>query len=119
MNVSFTKFVSRVVILCMMALPFQAVQAAMVGTDQIVASAQAQQDRDKVRTFLARADVQQQMQKMGVQPGNAQERVAAMTDQEVSAVAGKIDTLPAGAMSGWGVAAIVIIIGLIVWWVWK
>ena len=119
MNVSFMKFVSHVLVLCMMALPLQTTQAAMVGTDQVVASAQAQQDRDKIRTFMARADVQQQIQAMGVSAGNAQERVAAMTDEEVKTVAGKIDSLPAGAMSGWGIAAIVIVIGLVVWWVWK
>lgn len=119
MKVSFKKCVSHIVILCMTALPFQVVQAGMVGTEQVVTAAQVQQDRDKVRTFMARADVQQQLQTMGVKPGNAQDRVAAMTDEEVRTVAGKIDSLPAGAMSGWGIAAIVIVIGLIVWWAWK
>jgi Family of unknown function (DUF6627) len=84
-----------------------------------VASAQAQQDRDNVRSFLARADVQQQLQAMGVKAGNAQDRVAAMTDDEVKTIAGKIDSLPAGGTSGWAIAAIVIVIGLIVWWAWK
>lgn len=119
MNMSFMKSVSRVVVVCMLALPFQMTQASMVGTEQLVAAAQVQQDREKVRTFMARADVQQQMQAMGVNAGNAQDRVAAMTDDEVRTIAGKIDSLPAGGMSGWGIAAIVIIIGLIVWWYWK
>lgn len=119
MQVSFRKFVSHLVILCMAALPFQVAKAGMVGTEQMVAAAQAQQDRDKVRSFMARADVQQQLQTMGVKAGDAQDRVAAMTDEEVRTVAGKIDSLPAGAMSGWGIAAIVIVIGLIVWWAWK
>ena len=119
MNVSLRKFVSRIVILCMAVLPFQQAQAAMVGTEQVVAAAQMQQDRDKVRTFMARSDVQQQLQAMGVKTDDAQARVAAMSDEEVKTVAGKIDSLPAGAMSGWGIAAIVIVIGLIVWWAWK
>ena len=119
MNVSFMKFMSHVLVMCMVALPFQTAQATMVGTEQVVAAAQAQQDRDKVRSFMARADVQQQLQAMGVKAGDAQDRVAAMTDVEVRTIAGKIDSLPAGAMSGWGIAAIVIVIGLIVWWVWK
>ncbi|MGA7180018.1 MAG: PA2779 family protein [Thiobacillaceae bacterium] len=119
MNVSLMKFVSRVMVTCMMALPLQAAQAAMVGTEQVVAAAQAQLDRNKVRSFMARADVQQQLQAMGVKAGNAQERVSAMTDEEVRTIAGKIDSLPAGAASGWAIAAIVVVIGLIVWWVWS
>jgi hypothetical protein len=90
-----------------------------VGTEQVVATAQTQQSRDKVRTFMARADVQQQLQAMGIQPGEAQARVATMTDAEVNAIAGKIDSLPAGATSGWAIAGIVIVIALIVWWFWK
>jgi hypothetical protein len=115
MNVSFMKSVSRMVVVCMLALPFQVTQASMVGTEQLVAAAQVQQDREKVRTFMARADVQA----MGVNAGNAQDRVAAMTDDEVRTIAGKIDSLPAGGTSGWAIAAIVIVIGLIVWWYWK
>jgi hypothetical protein len=68
---------------------------------------------------MARADVQQQLQAMGIQPGEAQARVATMTDAEVNAIAGKIDSLPAGATSGWAIAGIVIVIALIVWWFWK
>ena len=43
-----------------------------------------------------------------------------MTDEEVQRVAGKIDSLPAGAMSsgGWWAVGIVVI-GLIVWYVYK
>lgn len=119
MSVSFMKFVSRVLVMCMAALPLQAAQANMVGTEQVVAAAQAQQDRDKVRSFMARADVQQQLQAMGVKAGDARDRVAAMTNAEVRTIAGKIDSLPAGATNGWAVAAVVVVIGLIVWWVWK
>ncbi|MGO9445874.1 MAG: PA2779 family protein [Thiobacillaceae bacterium] len=119
MNVSLMKFISRVTITCMVALPFQVTQASMVGTEQVVAAAQAQLDRDKVRSFIARADVQQQLEALGVKAGNAQERVAAMTDEEVRTIAGKIDSLPAGGTSGWAIAGIVIVIALIVWWAWS
>ncbi len=119
MKASSKKFVSRLMIVGMLALPFQSVQAAMVGTAQVVANAQVQQDRAKVRTFLARADVQQQLQAMGVRADQAQDRVAALTNEEVRTIAGKIDSLPAGGMGGWAVAGIVVVIGLIVWWVWS
>lgn len=119
MNNSWTKFVSRLVILCMLALPFQAAQATLIGTAQVASATQAQSDADKVRTFLARSDVRQQLQAMGIDAKNAQDRTAAMTDEEIHAIAGKIDTLPAGATSGWAVAGIVIVVALIVYWIWK
>ena len=77
-------------------------------------------NRDKVLGFVARADVQKQMETLGLTPANAADRVNAMTDEEVQRVAGKIDSLPAGAMSSagwWGVG--IVIIGLIVWYVYK
>jgi uncharacterized protein DUF6627 len=119
MNVSVMRFVSRWVALCMLALSFQTVQAAMVGTEQVATAAQAQQERERVRDFVARTDVQQQLQSMGVKADNAQDRVAALTDEEVHKIAGKIESLPAGASGGWGIAAAVIIIAVIVYWVWK
>lgn len=119
MNVSFVRFVSRLLVLCMLALSFQTVQAAMVGTEQVAAAAQMQQDREKVRTFMARADVQQQLEAMGIKANTAQDRVAAMTDEEVQTIAGKIDSLPAGADSGWAWVAVIIVIAVIVYYVWK
>lgn len=119
MNISFIRFVSRLVVLCILALPFQSVQAAMVGTEQVAAAMQTQQDREKVRDFIARADVQQQLQSMGIKADAAQDRAAALTDEEVQKIAGRIDALPAGASNGWGIAAVVIVIALIVYWVWK
>jgi hypothetical protein len=36
-----------------------------------------------------------------------------MTDQEVHALAQDIQTAPAGAMSGWGWAAVVVVVALV------
>ena len=66
--------------------------AGMIGTGQ----AQAGQDRERVRTFVARDDAAKQLQVLGVAPESVQGRVDAMTDAEVQVVAGKIDSLPAG-----------------------
>jgi len=116
MNVSLTKLVSRILIMCMLALPFQSAQAVMVGTDQVVSTAQSQQqDRDKIRNFVARADVRQQLEAMGIKGDTAADRVAAMTDEEVENISGQIDALPAGAMSGWAWAAVVVAIAAVVY----
>ncbi len=110
-----SKLISRLLIVTMMVLPFSA-QAGMVGTDQVVASAQDQANRDKVRDFVSRADVMKQFEALGLTASTAQDRVNAMTEEEVNRVAGKIDALPAGANSGWIIA--VIVIAIIVWFVW-
>lgn len=113
MSSQFMKFVSRLLVLCMLALPFSS-HAGMIPTDQI-AAAQQQDARGVVTTYLARADVQSELQALGISPDSAKDRVAAMTDEEVSRLAGQIQAQPAGAASPWAVAAAVIVI---VWALW-
>jgi TolA-binding protein len=74
----------------------QTVQAAMIGTEQIHAAANASQDRARVAAALERPDVVRQLETMGVSPSDAKARVAALSDEEVATLAGKVDSLPAG-----------------------
>jgi hypothetical protein len=74
----------------------QSVQAAMVSTEQVVTAAAAEQNRAKVAATFERADVQAELQKMGISTDEARARVAAMSDAEAASVANKIDSLPAG-----------------------
>lgn len=112
----FYKLVSQVLIVCMVWTPFS-LQAGMIGTDQVVAGAQDQANRDKVLNFVTRGDVVKQLETLGLSAATAKDRVGAMTQDEVNQVAGKIDSLPAGASSGGWIAA-VIIVGLLIWLVW-
>src|SRR5438128_1117870 len=97
----------RLLVVLMAWTPYQIAQAGMIGTDQVVASA-SQADRNSVLSFVSRGDVAGQLQSMGLDPATAKDRVAAMTDQEVRYIAGKIDTMPAGALSGSGLLLIII-----------
>ena len=110
----FYKLVSQLLIVCMVWTPFS-IQASLIGTDQAVASAQDQSNRDKVINFVQRGEVAKHLELLGVSSANAAERVNAMTQEEVNKVAGQIDTLPAGASSGWWIAAVVVI-GLLIWY---
>jgi len=74
----------------------QTVQAAIIGTEQIQAAGNAAQNRAKLAAALARPDVAAQLEKMGVNPTDAQQRVASLTDAEAAKLAGQVDTLPAG-----------------------
>jgi len=86
--------VARLLIACVftLGLPLPAA-AGIVTTDQIQASA----ERERVQGFLAREDVRAQMASFGVTADDARARVAALSDQEVGELAGRIDELPAGA----------------------
>lgn len=103
------RLISCMLIVSLTSLPFTA-QAALIGTDEAVA--QAQDSRARVQDFVARADVQQQLQQFGITPQNAKDRVDALTEAEVRQIAGKIDALPAGAASG-GAAVIGITVLLV------
>jgi hypothetical protein len=90
----------------MLALPFQGANAGMIGAEQATAQA-AQLDRSAVLGALSRAETVAQLQQYGVDPQAARERVAAMTDQEVHALAQDVQTAPAGALSTWGWVAVI------------
>jgi hypothetical protein len=74
----------------------QSVNAAIISTEQVVTAAAAQQNRAKIAATFERADVQAELQKMGINTEDARARVAALTDAETASIAHKIDTLPAG-----------------------
>ena len=116
MNSSWARMLCRLLMVLMVWSPMQFAQAGMIGTDQIVTAA-SQADRNTVLEFLGRADVTSQLQSMGLDAKSATDRVAAMTDAEVQMLAGKINSMPAGADST-GVIILLLLVGVAVWWIW-
>jgi hypothetical protein len=78
-------------------------RAGIISTASSVAPATAS-DRSanlaRIDAQLARADVQAQLQKFGVAPAQAQERLASLSDEEVASLAQRIDQAPAGGDLG-------------------
>jgi hypothetical protein len=116
MKSAWAKTICRLLVVLMVWTPYQVAQAGMIGTDQ-VATTSSQVDRTAVLGFVSRADVAGQLQAMGLDGATAKDRVAAMSDAEVSYLAGRINNLPAGADTA-GVLILILIIAAI-WWVWK
>ena len=116
MKSAWAKTICRLLVVLMIWTPYQVAQAGMIGTDQ-VATTSSQADRSAVLSFVSRADVAGQLQAMGLDAASAKDRVAAMSDAEVSYLAGRINSLPAGADTA-GVLLLILIIAAI-WWVWK
>jgi len=81
----------RRLIACLLMVSVPA-QAGLVSTVSVTAAG----DRERVTSFLERADVQLQMESMGVSPKEVKARVAALSDAEIASLAGQIDSLPAG-----------------------
>jgi hypothetical protein len=71
-------------------------QATMIGTAEILSVQDDALARQKVCQFLEREDVVRHLQAWGVNAGEAQSRVDAMTHEEIRMLAAKIDQMPAG-----------------------
>jgi hypothetical protein len=100
----------------MVGLPFQ-VHAGLIGTDQVVSAEQALAARGAVSSVVSRADVASQLQSLGLSPEQAKDRVAALSDSEVTQLAGQIQNMPAGA-DGAGLV-VLILIGVLIWYLVK
>ena len=111
------KLICRLLVVSLLFLSFHST-AGMIGTDQVASAASASAERMHVQTLLSRSDVVSALQSMGVDPKAAADRVAALTDDEVRQLSGKLDAMPAGAASGWAIAAVILIVAFIVWWLW-
>lgn len=74
--------------------------AAMLSTPDMIATEQAQYDREELKSLLTRDDVQSQLQAYGVTQAQAEQRVASMTDSEVAELNAEIQNAPAGGIVG-------------------
>ena len=84
-----------IITILVLAVPTSQLTAGMIRTEKIVEDMAA--ERDRISAFLEREDVQKKLVELGVDPAEADSRVAALTDREVAQIAGKLDQLPAGA----------------------
>lgn len=109
---SFQKLVACLVAVtfCYLTVAVAPVQAAMVGTADVLAVQQNDEARQKVRQFLERQDVVNHLQAMGVSMEEAQARVDTMTAEEINLLANKIDQMPAGGDAVGFLVALVIVV---------
>lgn len=83
-----------------------------ISTQTLLQLEQRQAHIDRIEAALQRDEVQQAMIKMGVSPTDAQQRVAALSDDELNTLAQQIEQLPAGGdvLAVVGIVFVVLII---------
>lgn len=94
-------------------MPVMSAQAAMLGTDTLITSAETQQSTAGLQQLLEREDAQQQLLALGVSPEQVRERVASLSDSELARINQGIDTLNAGGDSVLGILLIIFIVFVI------
>lgn len=106
------KYVRRIILcLCVLSLvnlQIAPVQAAMIGTDELVRSAERDLTVNQVMDLLDRAEIQQELVAMGVDSTMARDRISQLTDEELQHLAGT-DELPVGS----GVAGIAVTVFIV------
>ena len=87
------KGLCRLLVVSVAFLSIHSARAEMIPTEQAV-------------TDLGRAELASQLYSLGVERAFAEQRVAAMSDEEIDALIGKLGSLPAGGqMSGGGASS--------------
>ena len=95
------------------SMPAGIARAALVGTDQIITLVDIEADRARIAAFLARDDVRQEIERMGVNPAEASARVDGLSDSEVQTIAARMDSMPAGQGAFEAILGAVVLIFLV------
>jgi len=99
--------------LSLLGIQIAPVQAAMVGNPELLEQGQQQFDRGQLVNLLERADVQQQLVALGVDPEAAKARVAAMTEAEIAQLNQSLADMPAGGSSILGALLVIFLVFVI------
>ncbi|MGH8694372.1 MAG: PA2779 family protein [Burkholderiales bacterium] len=112
MNGFWTRSIACVVALSISNVAtFPTAHAALISTGQVAQA--ATQDRVAISTVLARPEIQAELIRRGVSVDEANQRVAALTDDEARTLSQQLDSLPAGGIDVLGTVLIVFIVLLI------
>jgi len=86
-----------VILMVLVAVPYQSVLAAMIETETTLdITLKGQEARNTIKTILAREDAQAVLRAQGIDPLEAMARVDTLTDAEAQRIADEIEELPAG-----------------------
>jgi len=85
--------------------------AAVIGTEHYLSALEREQALERIDAALAREEVRERLEQLGVDPAEALARASALSDAELAALAQNLEELPAGGILGViGVVFIVLLI---------
>jgi uncharacterized membrane protein (Fun14 family) len=89
-----------------------AAHAGVISTQEYLAAVDRNAALERIDIVLAREEVRNQLEQLGVDPLAVNERIAALTDQELQLLAVDLEKLPAGGdlLAVVGIAFIVLLI---------
>jgi hypothetical protein len=87
--------------------------AEIIGTLSALEATQRDRDLETVNRALASEQVRQQFERLSVEPEQIDARVAALTDEELRALAQRVDSMPAGGIGLLGVLGIAFVVLLV------
>jgi len=87
------------ILLLLLAVPYQSVFAAMIGTETVIDMARGQEARDCLNRMLIREDVQTAFTSYGITPLEAKARLDTLSDAEIMRLYNQMEQLPAGGSS--------------------
>jgi hypothetical protein len=86
-------------------------RAELIGTQTLIELENRQQRIARIHAVLARSEVRDRLIELGVDPREAQQRVAALSNAELTLLEERIDNLPAGGILALiGVVFVILII---------
>lgn len=94
----FTATIAMLVAANLVTLGFaQSASAGVVGTQAAIEAQDRTARIERINDVLARDNVQQQLVRFGVDPADAEQRIASLSDRELAALEQRMNELPAGA----------------------
>jgi hypothetical protein len=103
-------FILMISLALLVSIPYQGALAALVDTETAADSVHGSNARARLHQYLARGDVQAALRAQGIDPAEAEARVASLTDAEINQIAGRLDELPAGGVLGFVILVLVIVL---------
>lgn len=83
--------------------------AGVIGSDQVIASQQQQFNQQQILSFIDSSEVQAKLQQLGVSPADAKQRIANMTNEELTAFNNQLNEMPAGGVVGTIITVLVVV----------
>jgi len=107
-------FILMTVLSLLIAIPHPSALAALITTDVANDLVKGPEARERMLRFMAREDVRSALVAQGIDPNEADARVATLTDSEIAQIDGQIEKLPAGGFLELVIAVLIIVLLVIV-----